>query len=344
MTPYESNTDLVGIAARLRAASHITVMSHSKPDGDAAGSVLAITRALRACGKRVDGFFSGTVDPNIQGLANVGEIQHAPTTLPNEGCDLVVVVDTGAWSQVEPLEGFLRTMKGRVVGVDHHARGDDIADQRVVDVSMASATQLIVQLIDVMGVPLVAPGADAKFSIAEAIFVGVATDTGWFRHANADSRVFALASRLLDCGVDKIALFQSLEENGRPSRLAVLARALNSLSYYKGGRVAMMSVSCADFTATGAKSDDVGGLVNVPLTIGDIKLSVVLTESEPGVTKASFRSKNTNGVAEVDVNSFAARFGGGGHVLAAGAKLKMPLQVARVLVESEIATLQGNGE
>ena len=101
----------------------------------------------------------------------------------------------------------------------------DIASDRVVDCSMASATQLVVRLIDELGVPLIAAGATAKFSIAEAIFVGLATDTGWFRFQSADAAVFALASRLLSHGVDKMALYQLLDENGRPVRLAAMARA-----------------------------------------------------------------------------------------------------------------------
>ncbi|MSQ89847.1 MAG: bifunctional oligoribonuclease/PAP phosphatase NrnA [Phycisphaerales bacterium] len=340
MSAYCSNSDLPAVAARLRAAKHLTIVSHAKPDGDAAGSVLALARALRSSGKRVDAFFSGVVDPNILALAQPGEVLLAPQTMPSAQSDLVVIVDTGAWSQLEPLQEYLRSMVGRIVGLDHHARGDAIADQRVVDCSMASATQLVVQLIDLLGVPLVVAGSPCKYSIAEALFVGLATDTGWFRFASADGRVFALASRLLECGVDKIALYQLLEENGRPVRLAAMARALSSLSYFLEGRIALMTVSFDDCQNSGAKSEDVGGLVNVPLTIGSIKMSVVLTEAEAGVTKASFRSKNNSeGVAEFDVNSFAARFGGGGHVLAAGAKFNMPLAEARAKLEHEFESL-----
>ncbi len=342
MSSYQSTSDLPSIAGRLRAASHIAVVSHAKPDGDAAGSVLALTRTLRSMGKRVDGIFTGSVDPNILALAAPGEIQFAPATQPDPAIDLVVLVDTGAWSQVEPLDGWLKSMAGKVVGLDHHARGDEIASDRVVDCSMASATQLVVRLVDELGVPLVPAGGSAKFSIAEALFVGLATDTGWFRFQSADTAVFALASRLLAHGVDKMSLYQLLDENGRPVRLAAMARALSSLTFHLGGRATVMALSHADFAQTGATSDDVGGLVNVPLAIGSVAMSAVLTETQLGITKVSFRSKpSPSGAPTVNVSDFAAQFGGGGHAQAAGAKLNLPIADARRTVELAIDSLSG---
>ncbi len=336
MSEYRSTSDIPTLVRRIREAKHVTVVSHAKPDGDAAGSILAIVRAVRSLGIRADGFFTGVVDPNILALAAENEVKLAPAHSPDPASDLAILVDTGAWSQVEPLDGWLKSMAGRVVGLDHHARGDDIASLRVVDCSMASCTQLIARLVDELGVPLIAQGQAPKHSIAEAVFVGLATDTGWFQFQNATAAVFALASRLLALGVDKIALYQQLEENNRPARLAAMARALSSLSFYAGGRVTIMAISHSDFAQTGANSDDVGGIVNIPLSIGPVGMSVVLTESQPGITKASFRSKPmASGAPFVSVSDFAAKFGGGGHAFAAGAKFKRPL--ADALAEVTVA-------
>ncbi|MSR69529.1 MAG: hypothetical protein EXS17_04205 [Phycisphaerales bacterium] len=340
MSRYASTSDLSSIAARLRSAAHITIVTHAKPDGDAAGSVLALARALRAIGKSVDAFFTGVVEANIMALALPGEVLVAPAAMPSATTDLVVLVDTGAWSQVEPLHDFLRAMAGRVIGLDHHARGDEIASDRIVDPSLASATQLVVKLVDELGVPLVCPGASANFSIAEAVFTGLATDTGWFRFQSADAAVYALAARLLALGVDKIALYQRLEENWPATRLGMMARALSSLTFHQDGRVAMMCISLNDINAAGASSTDLAGFVNIPLAIGSIGMSIVLTEAESNLTRASFRSKpSLSKLPPIDVNAFAARFGGGGHVQAAGAKFRLPLDQARLEVERELLTL-----
>ncbi len=340
MSRYVSTSDIPAIAARLRAVNHISILTHAKPDGDAAGSVLALARALRSMGKHVDAFFTGSVEANIMSLALPGEVLLAPAAMPSAATEVVVLVDTGAWSQVEPLQDFLRALHGRVIGLDHHARGDEIASVRVVDPSLASATQLVVQLIDELGVALVAPGESTSYSIAEAIFVGLATDTGWFRFQSANAAVYALAARLLALGVDKIALYQRLEENWRPARLAIMARALSSLALCHDGRIALMCISQRDLRESGATTDDLGGLVNIPLAVGSIGMSIVLTESEPTLTKASFRSKTSrSNLATIDVNAFAARFGGGGHTQAAGAKFALSLDQARLEVERELLTI-----
>ncbi len=339
MTKYESTCEMRTIADRLRSANRIAVISHAKPDGDAAGSILAAARALRSMGKRADGFFTGVVDPNIHALALPGEVLIAPASLPDPETDLALLLDTGSWSQVEPLDVWLKSMAGRVVGLDHHARGDGIASDRVVDCSMASCTQLLAQLIDELGVPFVVAGSP-RFSIAEALFVGLATDTGWFRYQSADAAVFKLASRLLSLGVHKVALVQLLDENGRPVRLAAMARALSSLTFHMNGRATVMSISHLDFAQTGANSDDVGGIVNIPLAIGSIVLSAVLTETQPGITKISFRSKpDSTGAPCVNVSEFASQFGGGGHALAAGAKIKAPISDARAAIHAAISAL-----
>lgn len=340
MSQYASTCDLAKIAARIKGASHLAVLSHAKPDGDAAGSVLAVARTLRSLGKRVDAVFTGVVDPNILALAAAGEIVPSDAWKPAESIDLAVLVDTGTWSQVEPLDGWLKSMAGRVVGLDHHGRGDDVASDRVVDTSMASATQLVAKLVDELGVPMITPNGSPRYSIAEALFTGLATDTGWFRFQSADAPVFTLASRLLALGVDKVALYQLLEETGRPARLGAMARALSSLTFHAGGRVTVMSISHADFAATGANSDDVSGIVNVPLAVGPVCMSVVLTESQPGITKISFRSKPApSGAPCVNVSDFASQWGGGGHALAAGARISQGLADAKAIVERAVDSL-----
>jgi len=338
MSGYISTATIAQIAQRLRGAKHIAVVTHARPDGDAAGSVLAAVRALRTVGLRADGFFCGSVDPNIQALARAGETVHGNPPTMDADIDLALLVDTGSWNQVEPLDGWLKSMAGRVVGLDHHGRGDPIASDRVIDTSAAAATQLVAQLVEALGVDLKKHGG--RHSIAEALFTGLATDTGWFRFQSVTPAVLALASRLLDAGVDHVHLHQLLEENGRPARLGITARALSSVTLHREGHIAIMLLGGSDFTATGAGSDDIGGIVNIPLTIGGIEMSCLLSEQSPGVTKCSFRSKPTaEGRASIDVNAFAAQFGGGGHVQAAGARIAKPLAEARAAVESALHAL-----
>ena len=329
---YASTANHARLAARLRAAERPFLTTHFKPDGDALGSVLALGRALRALGARPDIALAGPIDRSILGLSQPGEFRHVErgTVAPSEGCDLAVVLDTGAWSQLEHCRDWLRSNPSLVTGVDHHARGDDVAPERIVDSSCASCTQALVPLLDELGVALGPGTRRARHTVAEALFAGLATDTGWFRFSGADDRVFSLAARLLTCGVDKDALFRMIEQGDAPGRPLLTARALSSLRYCCAGRVAVMRLSRADFEATGTRIDDLAGLVNEPMGVAEVEVSVLLVESEPRLSKASFRSKPpaVPGGAFVDVNHLAARFDGGGHVHAAGARIAASLDEA----------------
>ena len=341
--PYQTNASIESLAAELRAASRILVTTHQKPDGDAMGSVLAVVRACTAAGVAAEGWVVDPCEGNLrtfEGDTSVHHVDPRRPGLPGDGFDLAVVVDTGAWAQLELFGPWLRAMAPRVVGLDHHARGDEVAARRVVDVSCGSCTALLAGLVDAMGVPL-GYGADerGRGSIAEALYMGLATDTGWFRFPNARAREFALAARLLEAGVDKDAMYQQLEQSSRAERVDLQARALSSLHLVAGGTAAMMRLSAADFDETGALLEETSGLVNMPMEISAVRVSVLAVEdSAAGLVKLSFRSKPADETGTfVDVNQLAARLGGGGHVHAAGARQAKPLDEVVAAVEAALA-------
>ncbi|MFK7961328.1 MAG: bifunctional oligoribonuclease/PAP phosphatase NrnA [Phycisphaerales bacterium] len=323
---YAGNADWSDLAARFRAADHVVLVTHRKPDGDAIGSLVGVARILESVVDRVDMLIVGPMDPAL--LEAAGGVGAATLTMVEGGApegldpDLVCVCDTGAWSQLEPLGPWLRERRDRVIGIDHHASGDDVAVARIVDTAAASTTQMIVHLADALDVPL-----DA--AIATPLYLGLATDTGWFRFSNADAACYRVAAQLLAAGVEKDRLYQMVEETHRPARLALSGRALSGLQYAAGGAVAVQSLGPADFAAARGGTEDLVGLVNVPMSVSQIRASVFATESEPGMTKISFRGKpGASGRPDADVNELASTFGGGGHRFAAGARIPEPLETA----------------
>ncbi len=335
---YETNTSIAEIAEELRLARRVLVTTHQKPDGDALGSVLAVVRACAAIGVDARGWVVDPCEGNLRSFEGTTLVRHVDpraVTLPEGEFDLVVVVDTGAWPQLEALAPWLRARTERVIGLDHHARGDAVAARRVVDVGCGSCTALLIRLIDAMGVD-VRSGADerGRCSIAEALYMGLATDTGWFRFPNARAEEFALAARLLEAGVDKDAMYQQIEQSSRAARVELQACALSSLEMLDSGRVALMQLRASDFGETGAMPEETAGIVNIPMEIAAVRASVLIVEdAQAGVVKLSFRSKPADDSGTyIDVNEVAARLGGGGHIHAAGAKQKASLSevVARV--------------
>jgi len=337
MMEYTTNTTPKEIADRIRAARRTAIITHSKPDGDAIGSTLALKRMLDGLSKQSDILLVGPIETALLEI-----IKPTPFLLcdeeqqPDEDYDLVVSLDTGSWSQLETIEHWLRPQHEHTIVIDHHARGDDIAALRLVDTKCAAATQVLFPVLEKLGGPI----TGEQGGIAEALFVGIATDTGWFRFQNADTDAFQFAARLLALDVDKARLFETIEATARPQRLRVLSSALNSIEYLADGAIALMSITADDFMATGAEPEDLTGLVNEPLCIGAVRVSILLTEREPGVTKMSFRAKpKTPGAVFVNVNTLAQNFGGGGHIHAAGARVKKTMEAVRVdllsLVETE---------
>ncbi len=353
--PYVSNTSIEELAARIRTAKRIFVTTHAKPDGDALGSVLAVVRAAQALGIHAEGWMVGPFEPNLMSLAAPTALEcvdpKAPR-LPTTEYDLIVIVDTGAWSQLETLAPWLRARVANAIGIDHHTRGDEVARQRVIDVTCGSATAIIARLIDALHVPLHAPLSSptdrkGRGSIAEALFLGLATDTGWFRFQNAKPAEFELASRLLAAGVDKDRLVETVENSHRPERLVIEALALGGVTFVDlgtRGSVAVMRIAMSDLQKTAATVEETSGIVNAPMAIGAVRAAVLLVETEPGLVKLSFRSKPRDDDGRfIDVNELASRFDGGGHVHAAGARFRGTLPdaeraVSAAIVEPIVAT------
>ncbi len=334
MAEYASTATVAQVAARLLRARRVLLTTHTKPDGDGMGAALTMRRALAARGTAADIYLMGPIESRLKEIAGDTPYLLDRGHPPDAGYDLVVVLDTGSWSQLEPIAGWLRKRPDSIVGIDHHVKGDDVAPMRLVDPTAASTTQMLVPLLAAMKCEITGgPGG-----IAEAIFVGLATDTGWFRYANADARAIRLAADLLERGVDKSRLYQVIEETFRPERLALAARALSSMEYARDGSVAIMALRREDFTETGGRLDDVSELVNTPMSVRQVRVSLLLAETAPGRTKISFRSKpsmpGSDDGNSMDMNVLAQHFGGGGHFHAAGANVDKGLDdVKRKLLE-----------
>ena len=327
-TSYETNTTIESISRELRAARRVLVTTHQKPDGDALGSVLAVVRACTAIGVSAEGWVVDPCEGNLRSFEGSTPVKHVnprAVELPVGDFDLAVVVDTGAWTQLEVIAPWLRSRADCVIGLDHHARGDSVAARRIVDASCGSCTTLLARLVDALGVDM-RSGADerGRCSIAEALYMGIATDTGWFRFPNARAAEFALAARLLEAGVDKDAMYQQIEQSSRAARVELQACALSSLEMLNSGRIALMRLRADDFGETGAMPEETAGIVNIPMEIAAVRASVLVVEdAQAGIIKLSFRSKPADDAGSfIDVNELAGRFGGGGHIHAAGAKQK----------------------
>ncbi len=331
---WVSTTDVAGVAERLRSAERVAVFTHLKPDGDAVGSTLALARALTIVGKGATPVYLKPWPARFTAIVGATPVVHerdgdAWTRAPGVAdADTVVICDTGSWGQVAGARGVIESKRERAIIIDHHAHGDpEMAPTRLIEVGAAAACEILASVV----CELLGQTPDRlPTEIGIPLYLGIATDTGWFRYSNTTASTLRLAAALIESGVRANELYQMVEQCDTAGRVRLIGRAVAGMDLTHDGSVAVITVRQKDLAETGASVDEASGLTDLPQMIESVRVVAVLIEQDDGSTKVSLRSKA--GAAEVDVNAAAQRLGGGGHKHAAGARLKDTIESARARV------------
>jgi phosphoesterase RecJ-like protein len=224
--------------------------------------------------------------------------------------DAILVADTGTWSQLPGLEERIAKWPRPKLVLDHHLTQQDWADVKLVATDAAAAAEVAAELLDAWEIHF-------DSAISTALFLGIASDTGWFQFSNTRPYTLRLAARLIEAGVDTDKLYKALYQNERAERVALQTRAQQSMELLEDNRLATMRIRKSDFTETKANVPDTENLINIPLQIRTVEVSLLFTEPlDGGPIRVSLRSKGA-----IDVARFAEQFGGGGHARASGLKL-----------------------
>ena len=357
----DTRRQVIDVLSRSR---RVLVTTHVRPDGDALGTAAAMVLGLRKRDipaevlllshlprKYAFVFTDNNVQYTdveagwpgegsgfgVQGSGGEGEsgssLNPEPRTLnppPNpffHRFDTLLVVDTGTWGQLPGLRERISGWEAPKLVVDHHLTQQDWADVKLVVPEAAAAGEIAADLLDAWHVPF-----DA--GIASALFLAIASDTGWFQFSNTRPQTLRLAARLIEAGVSTDRMYQALYQNERAERVALHTRGQQSLELLLDGRLAVIRLRKRDFEETSASVLDTENLINVPLQIRTVEVSMLIVEPKDfGPVRVSLRSKGA-----VDVARFAETFGGGGHARASGLKLEgVPFEQAHDAVLSALA-------
>ncbi|MFO0807251.1 MAG: bifunctional oligoribonuclease/PAP phosphatase NrnA [Gemmataceae bacterium] len=314
----------------VRRHQRFLITTHVRPDGDALGSMLALADALEAKGKVARRVIASPLPPRYDFIDPNKSIDvFSPPGDCYSDCDAIIVIDTGTWNQLAGMASFVRTSSAEKFVIDHHATQDDLGGQRIVDTSAEAAGRLAYEAVTALGVPLTS-------TMANCVFLGLAMDTGWFRHPSVSAKTFELAGRLVAAGAQPTSLFDDLYERNSLARLHLTGLALERLRTNADGRIAYTEIRWADYSATGAAPLDTEDLVNYPRSVAGVEVGLLFIEQRDTAIKVSFRARTAN------VAAVAEQFGGGGHKLAAGATLPGPLDAARSRVLHAVALALGN--
>jgi len=315
-----SKIDWSGFVELVQLNQRFALTTHIRPDGDALGSEMAMAAILKSLGKDVLVLNASAMPRHFQFLdpnKQAKELGVNATAEMLEACDVLIILDTTAWAQLGAMADVIRQSKIRKVVIDHHVSADDL-DAALFKNAEAEATgRLVIEAADALGVPLTP-------EIAQAAFVSMTTDTGWFRFASTRADTYRIAARLVDAGVVPDQIYKALYENDSLGRLRLIGQAMGHTQAERDGRLIYTWLTLADFDAAGAVPSDSEDLINLMLAVGGTEVAVIFVEQRSGGFKISFRSRSA-----VDCAAIAGQFGGGGHKKAAGAFIPGNLEAAR---------------
>ena len=316
----------------INKSSDILITTHTKPDGDACGSVAAMHDALISLGKKIKllllsplpQWYAFLFAEKVPVLGHNIQLEELVQGRLGQ-CDLIVIIDTNSYSQLPKFEEYLKQTDKPVLVIDHHVTADGLGDVELIEPDAAATALIVHDLLKYAKWP-------ETEKIAQALFLAVATDTGWFQFTNTDSRVFRSCAELIETGANPTSLYHDLYQNFSPSRFKLLAIMLSTLELHFDGRFATQYLRQQDFQQTGAAYEDTEDLINECRRISTVEAAALFVELKDGRIKCSLRSKGA-----VDVCKIAAKFGGGGHKMAAGAHLRGPLENAMQLIHEEVS-------
>jgi phosphoesterase RecJ-like protein len=326
-TQYKAALDLID------ASKKVFITTHIRPDGDACGCVRAMMEGLSAMGKEVQplllsplaSWYGSMFEHKIPILGN--DIKKEELAVKFADIDLVVIVDTNSLVQLPGLEDWLKGFRAggkKILVIDHHVTGDNLGDIELIDTAASAAGAIVYDFFKAAGWAITP-------AVAEAIFVAISTDTGWFKYGNADSRIFHTAADLIQIGVKPNDIYRRMYQSFTPSRLKLMTRMLEHLDLHENGRVATQYILRKDFDETGSSGPDTENLIDECQRIQTVEVATIFVELADGRFRCSLRSKG-----KVDVRKVAQKFGGGGHTLASGVNLQGPLDTARAAILREI--------
>ena len=305
----------------IQQSTRIAVVGHTHPDGDALGSCTALSLWLAGRGKAVSCIFPDTPADNLLFILSpkvnylYGDAHAAAARKALEACELLIQLDCNQFSRTEGLAPFLEASSAQKILIDHHLNPDRESFDIVFSTpEISSASELLYWVLKAAEGDTLGP-LGLGMTIGTALMAGMTTDTNNFANSVFPS-TFRMASELIAAGVNRDALLQQLYSSYRENRVRLMG-----YMQYEGLKVlpegaAYMILTKEIMTRFDLREGESEGLVNVPLSIGAVKLSVLLKEDD-GHFRVSVRSKNGTSAQQLAVRFFH----GGGHENASGGKL-----------------------
>lgn len=308
----------------INRSDNIFICSHIQPDGDSIGSVLALAMAIRK--------LKGNANVNVIKVDNIPsyfqflpEVDMIKEQEINQDVELFISLDSSDTERLGIGKDFLTKAKS-VINIDHHVTNENFGDVNIVLPTSGSTCEIVYKFIEYMNI-----GIDK--SIASCLYTGINTDTGRFMYSNTTYETHLIIAELIKTGIDINDINMNIYQNMTLERTKLFLEALNRLELYADNRVGIAVVSQEMLNKTNASMEDSEGIVSFVRDINTIEVACLLKEFSENEIKVSLRSKRF-----VDVAEISTKFGGGGHIRAAGCTIYKSLEVAKKMILDEILT------
>jgi phosphoesterase RecJ-like protein len=332
MSQTQTSNDLSAVADAIRSNDRFVVATHENPDGDAVGSMLGATLALRDLGKDAVMYLSG--DAPTPGEYRFLDLSDLQRELPADMEERVLLaVDAANERRIGPEPAVIERAK-LVLDVDHHHDNSRFGGVNLIVPAASSTAEIVRDILRELDVPLTPP-------IAEALYVGLVTDTGRFQYTNTTPKALRLAAELVEAGADVHGIFRHVYETLQFAKLKLLARALERAQLFEGGRLVISYLLKDDFGAVGAEEPYSEGIIDSLRAVEGSEMVALIREPPRGTGPArrvSLRSSHD----EVDVSAIAAKADGGGHRQAAGFSSDMSIDEITEFIRREFVATQGS--
>jgi len=310
MSENGKHSERAEVLAELRGAEKLIVVTHENPDGDALGSLIAIQEILTTIGKDSVMFMDANEFPlpyEYRFFPLAGLVSIPPDDLDER---TIVFLDCGNLDR-NPAEALKRP-HGRILNIDHHHDNTRFGTVNLVDPQASCTAEIVWDLMHGLGV-------EPTITIAEALYVGLITDTGRFMYENTGTRAHEMAAELIAAGVHVHEIYRRVYEGVPYGKLALLARGLAKVERYDEGRLTLTSLTAQDFTESGAEESYSEGVIDHLRAVQGTAVAALVRDrvsaaDDAPPTKVSLRS----GDERIDVSQIARAQGGGGHRQAAG--------------------------
>ena len=319
-------------AAFLDRHARVLLTTHENPDGDGVGAAVALACHLKALGKDARIVVTPSLPENLRFLDSEGWIEaFEPDGIHRDLAawpDAWLLIDASEPHRMGALFAAFETTRADRACLDHHLKDAPKGfDAEFTDSSASASAELVYDLVR--------PRLDGDLPplMAQALYAGLVSDTGNFRHSNSTPKVHQAAADLIAQGIHPARTFNALYQTATPAKLRLFGRAMGGLQLRDGGRFAYVAVTKQDLDACGATHEDMDELVEEPRKLKGVEVAALFSEAADGRAKVSLRSRE-----RVDVNAVCRKFGGGGHRLASGAKLDLPLDVFIAQVETAVTS------